>query len=210
MTIPKCPENLPTELSELINKFASIWAACTDRPKPTKETCNRWEKLLDDWVNSNDLPLFARKSSRNRGSEILHSTGRVIVPTDNSPAQWAYTLACQNEDPWPTIEKMFAKDSPDAQKIPVAKILSTEERTNLKYGTTLSKKFDVNQQGWKLGHIDRIGLRNQGELRSMNIERLKAHHKALLLPSNMFLIPKQWAGLAEIDVVAVAMTNSCE
>lgn len=208
MTIPKCPENLPTELSELISKFASVWAASSDRPKPTKDTCNQWEELLDKWVNTNDLPLFARKSSGNRGTAILHSTGRVIVPTDNSPAQWAFTLACQKK--CPTIDELRAKCSTEEQKIPIAKILSKAERINLSYGTTLSTEYDVNQHGWKLGHIERIGLRNQGEIRSMDIEKLKAHHRAFLLPSNMFLVPKQWAGLAEIDVIAIAMKNSCE
>lgn len=214
MTISKCPETLPEHLIDLLSKFALGWTSCSDRPKPNSAVCERWERLLQEWVADNSLPLFARKANRNRGHAFTHkATGRIIVPTDNSPAQWVFTKACNEECPSINdLRTWLAIPSVNQERIPIAMAFSREEKNDLTFGMTLSKAkdFDVNRQGWKLGHIEGIGLKKKGDLISMNIDELRKHHLAFLRPANMFVIPKRWAGLAEIHEVASAMINCRE
>ncbi len=212
MSIKKCPDSLPKELTELIVEFGKRWAACPERPTPSEEFCSKWECLLQEWVKDEDLPLFVRKTDKNRGHKILHeSSGRFIVPTDNSPAQWVFTMACENN--CPTIDDLRAwliEPSPFLDKvIPIAWTLSKIEKETPGYKKTLTaaKGANVNIQGWKLGHIKSIGLGKQGELCQMDIKNLTEHHMEFLRPSNMFVIPKQWGGLAEIQEVADAMSG---
>lgn len=132
----------------------------------------------------------------------------MIVPTDNSPAQWAFTLACIGECPQiECLRNWFAVPSESPERILIAFTLSNEERKQSTYKLTLQREFNVNRQGWKLGHIKEIGLKKQRDLGSMDIKNLKKHHLDFLRPANMFVVPKQWAGLAEIREVAAAMIN---
>jgi hypothetical protein len=202
MPLSRCPKELPNELSDLIVKFAQGWAKYEQRPKPNKAICDKWEELLEAWINDANLPLFIRKSSLGRG-KLISSNGRIIIPTDNSPAQWAYSLACQKK--CPSISKVrewHNISSTESNPIPVAMILSRAEQQSLGYGVKLPREFNVNHYGWKLGHIKKIGLQRQGDIDGMNLDHIKEHHWALLNPNNMFLIPMQWAGLAEVDEVA--------
>jgi hypothetical protein len=207
MPIKKCPAVLPKGLTDLIVAFGKSWANCPERPMPSVEICAEWERLLQAWVKDKDLPLFVRKTSQNRGHTILHKSGRKLIPADNSPAQWVFTRACENRCPTISELRTWLTKPSSNQEIPIAMILKKEEKKTLGYEMTLrkAKEVNVNIQGWKLGHIKSIGLNKQGALSDMDIEVLKEHHEYFLSPANMFVIPKQWAGLAEIQEVAAAM-----
>lgn len=209
MPIERCPDVLPKDLADLIAAFGKSWANCPERPAPSVEICKKWECLLQEWVKDKALPLFTRKTSKNRGHLIKHDSGRDIIPTDNSPAQWVFTRACENTCPEISDVRTWLTEPSTNQEIPIAWILTSEEKKTRGYEMTLKKAMgvDVNIQGWKLGHIENIGLRKNGKLSSMNIENLEKHHLAFLRPANMFVIPKQWAGLAEIREVAAAMVR---
>lgn len=207
MPIQKCPGVLPKDLTELLVTFGKSWANCPGRPKPSAEICKKWECLLDEWVQKTDLPLFVRKTSQNRGHTILHKSGRKLIPADNSPAQWVFTRACENTCPAIGDLRTWLIEPSLNREIPIAMILTPEEKKTLGHEMTLSKakEVNVNIQGWKLGHIKSIGLKKQGAPSDMDIEVLIEHHKDFLRPANMFVVPKQWAGLAEIREVAAAM-----
>jgi hypothetical protein len=204
MSLPDCPTELPEDLSALIHEFGSLWASSAIRPTPEKSVLEGWQKLLFEWVETPDLPLFVRKHRGDRGHELAHETGRVIVPTDNSAPHWAFTLACAGKVPsLSEIRTFLAKDS-----IPVAMIQKSIEKQAARYRCTLSKDYDVNKRGWKLGHIKPVGLNTRKSVTELPIELLKEQHIALLAPRNMFVIPLAWSGLAEVENVIQSIATS--
>ena len=102
--ITHCPEQLPSNISELLGQLGRLWAESDACPHIKKETKTAWDNLLHAWADDNSLPLLVRKGSLVRGSEIIHSSGRAIIPTDNSPAQWACHLAFR--DVIPTLQQI--------------------------------------------------------------------------------------------------------
>ena len=137
--------------------------------------------------------MLVRKARDNRGHALLHSSGRVLVPTDNSPAHWslalAYAAACPSLD---DVREMLRADC-----VPVAMVITTAEKLNARYRCTRQSTPGPNQQGWKVAHIESIGLGYTGRLEDAPLGVLRAHFKAFLAPGNMFLIPKAYAGLGE-------------
>jgi hypothetical protein len=82
-------------------------------------------------------------------------------------------------------------------------ILKKAEKAVAKYRCALGKHGTATA-GWKLGHLHPVGLGN-GELTQFPIDALKEHFRALMSPSNMFLMPLQWGGVAEIPEVIDAI-----
>jgi hypothetical protein len=198
-----CPELLPSDLSSLIESLGHAWAAHPSRPRISAHVFLHWSKLLAEWARAEDLPLFIRKQSNNRGSVVVHDSGRSLVPCDNSPAHWAYVLASKGECPsLNDIRTLLANDS-----IPVAMIQRTIEHPIAKYHCTLSNEFNVNLFGWKLAHIEGVGLKTRMSISTIPIERLAAQFLSLMAPANMFVVPLAWAGIAEIKVVIQAVAS---
>ena len=198
-----CPRELPPELVAFIDDFGRAWAASAIRPRPTDAALNHWTKLIDAWAAAPDLPLFIRKHSNNRGALVSHKSGRSLVPTDNSPAHWAYVLALSGECPsLDDIRSMLASDS-----IPVVMIQKGVEKPHARFHCPLRKHFNVNEFGWKLAHIKPVGLNNRTSLADLPIERLLEHFCTFLSPANMFVIPSAWSGLAEVESVINAVAS---
>ena len=203
-TLTHCPELLPPDLTALIDSFAQAWANSPSRPRPSANAIAHWSELLAAWVAADDLPLFVRKHSNNRGSVVSHLSGRPLVPCDNSPAHWAYVMASNGECPsLQDIRAFLAKDV-----IPVAMIQKAVEKPIAKYHCTLTKRFNVNEYGWKLAHIRGVGLKNRTHITELPPERLIAQFLSLMAPANMFVIPLPWAGIAEIETVIQAVASA--
>lgn len=199
-----CPEALPADLTSLIDSFGQAWALSPSRPQPSARVVAHWSELLVAWVAADDLPLFVRKHSNNRGSVVFHKSGRSLVPCDNSPAHWAYVMASKGECPsLQDIRALLAKD-----EIPVAMIQKTVEKPTAKYHCTLPKKFNVNEYGWKLAHIQGVGLNNRTHISELPLDRLLLQFRSLMAPANMFVVPLAWAGIAEIEAVIHAVASS--
>ena len=201
-TFPRCRHNPAPEISSLLADIGHKWALNPDRPHPTAELLARWDTLIASWLADESLPLFVRKSSGNRGSVVVHRSGRPLIPTDNSPAHWAFATACAGE--CPAIAEV--RSLLDAECIPVAMILGGAEKVGAKYRQTLGRISSPNAAGWKLAHIEDVGLGSRGSLEDFSIDRLKAHFRAFLSPSNMFVVPVAWAGLAEVPEIVAAFT----
>jgi len=204
MPLPQCPPALPRELEELIEQFGRTWASSPIRPAPTPPVAEYWKKLVSDWAAAGDLPLYIRKHNGDRGSELIHPTGRKLVPTDNSAAHWSFTLACEGITP--TLDDIRRWISDDL--IPIVMIQKTIEKPKAKYHCSLSKKFNVNLQGWKLGHILPVGLNTRQSLVEIQIKKLEDQFQCLINPSNMFAIPLGWSGLAEVNSVIGAVAEA--
>ena len=52
--------------------------------------------------------------------------------------------------------------------------------------------------GWKVAHIDGVGLGNRTTVAELSESTLREHFRKLMRPSNMFVIPLKYAGLAEL------------
>jgi len=179
-----CPSLLPIEMSSLVQQFANAWARSPVRPCPHRDQLDRWDELVKAWANDALLPLFVRKHDRNRGCVINHSSGRELVPVDNSPASWAFMLACVNRCPsLDDVRRMLVDE------IPVAMIFKSDEKIRAKYRGTLANQNNVNTAGWKLAHIRRVGLHTREPLAGIPLEALQAHFQDFLAPSNMFVVP---------------------
>lgn len=197
MPVPACTAELPEELTALIAQFGAAWAASGLRPAPPKPVLQHWRDLLADWIASPDLPLLVRKQDGNRGAELVHHTGRRLIPTDNSGAHWSFTLACEGQMPTLNqIREWFRRD-----EVPVVMIQRAIEKPKAKYHCSLARKFNVNEQGWKLAHIEPVGLKFRQSLVEAPIARLEDHFRLLMSPANMFVMPLAWAGLAEVKTV---------
>jgi hypothetical protein len=197
IVIPKCQENLPNDLMEPLKHFAFQWAQSEIRPRPKKEVIVHWSTLIDSWSNDIDMPLFIRKASQGRGKYIKHDSGRFLIPVDNSSAHWAFYMALNNEKP--SLEDIRNFISID--QIPVAMILKKEEKLVARKKCTLSKSQNLNELGWKVAHIEGVGLNESSPINYIHIETLKIHFRKLMSPENMFLIPLALEGLGEIPAV---------
>jgi hypothetical protein len=204
MPLPPCTNDLPAERVEHIERFAAAWAISPVRPCPSVAVIEHWRALLSEWAADPSLPIYVRKRANNRGAEIAHPSGRKLIPTDNSPAHWAYTLACAGECPsLQTIRQWVEHDL-----IPVAMILTASERQNPTHPCVLSNQYNVNRQGWKLAHISPVGLNTKTHLVDLPLERLVQNFLNLMSPGNMFVIPLHWAGLGETIQVIEALASA--
>jgi hypothetical protein len=142
-----------------------------------------------------------RKVDDNRGAVLNHPSGRTVVPTDNSPAHWAFALACAGERP--TLDEIRALVEADA--IPVAMILKSVERGAARFRRVLGQCPSPNAAGWTLGHLEPAGLNARGRIDVQPLALLQERFVALMDPGNMFVVPKAWAGLAELPEVVAAV-----
>ncbi|MBN1210530.1 MAG: hypothetical protein JXB05_37095 [Myxococcaceae bacterium] len=190
--LPTYPPRLPTELREPILAFASAWAASPLRPRVQPEVAHAWDALLREWIHTPALPLFVRKDAARRRPAPTHPSGRTLVPCDNSPAIWAFTLALDGN--CPTLAEVAALAANG--EIPVEL-------------TKLGRFGAFYKEGWKLAHVDGVGLRTRTPLEEVPLDTLKEHLRLLLSPSNHFAVPKVWAGLGEIPEV-IEVIRTCD
>lgn len=201
MVLATCPGKLPEDLAKLVAQFAAGWAASTARPCPAPHVLDHWTQLVHAWAEAPDLPLLLRKHRSDRGTLIEHASGRTLIPSDNSAAHWAYSLASEGECPTlDDIRSWFACD-----RVPVVMIQKTVEREKASHHCRLSPAHDVTEKGWKLAHIDPVGLNTRVPLAALPIETLKTKFINLVSPRNMFVIPSEWGGLAETAPVIETM-----
>ena len=195
-----CPNDLGLELKKSIGEVARLWFHSPFRPNISPNVSKGWSVLLQEWTADKSLPILVRKLTEDApaGSVIIHSTGRALVPTDNSPASWVFNLAEQGFVPTLSdIHEGFKSD-----RIPVAMAIKKKHKPVTKYFCNLKTvKSNPNNHGWKIAHIESVGLGQRGEIREMHIADLEAQFIRFLNPSNMFAVPKTWAGFSEIDEV---------
>jgi hypothetical protein len=187
---------IPVELSQKIRDVGRMWAASETRPRLDLETMAHWDSLIRAWADS-DLPLVVRKSGGVRGGVSNHSSGRKIVLADNSPAQWAFGkafggLRCSLSD----IRTFLDRD-----EVPFAMVRTKTATSQAAFKCTLASLDNLNQRGWKLCHIDSVGLKSRICPEQLPLETLVRHFCKLLSPSNHFLVPLAWAGLGELPEI---------
>jgi hypothetical protein len=192
----------PAAIAAGLRELGRLWAQASERPRVSMDVAKRWDDLIEMW-SASDLPIIVRKGGI-RGSAVLHDSGREIVQADNSPAQWAFVQAYAGrtytiED----IQELLHKDF-----IPFAYATKSAEKAQMKFRCTLNAKDNVNKCGWKLGHVDAIGLATRTPLEKIPLTTLVRHFSLFMAPSNHFVVPLSWAGLGEVDEFIQEIRNA--
>ena len=179
------------ELIEPLRDLGDRWAQSVNRPRPSKNALNKWDRLLKLWVGKKDLPLLMRKSGR-RGEADICSNGRKVLFTDNSPANWALGLALNGTVP------------------SIGSWSETDVRSNVPFEFTKKQGFkliDLNKAGWKICHIEPVSDRRRRKIGDIPPEEIETAFLRFLSPANMFLIPKEISGAGEIQEVINAVRD---
>jgi hypothetical protein len=199
MNVMEPSRNLPVfseslvEIQEGLRTLGKTWAISLGRPSIQRHVLEHWDALLESWKNSS-LPIIVRKSGLVRGSTLEHHEGRTVIVADNSPAHWSFSQAYSGQMPTLSdIRKLL-----EQHQIPFSYARKTAEREKVTHGCTLASADNVNKRGWKLCHMDGIGLATRTALIDVSLDKLLRHFIMLMAPSNHFLVPKHWAGLGEI------------
>ena len=190
--IDEAPERLPAALSGKISEMGAAWRESETRPRPTREVAAAWGALVDQWAGHAEMPLLIRKAKDRRGQELVHKMGRRIIVTDNSPAHWTTRLALTGIVPSLDEVRQLLEDD----KIPMQFAIRAADRSYVKYRCTLGK-YSVGNAGWKLCHIEPVGLNTQKPIEEIAITVLETAFRDLVNPGNHFLVPKDWGGIGE-------------
>jgi len=194
----ECPHPLPAELTEALRNVATIWIQSSARPRIREDILDAWDTLLLDWIHDKSLPLVMRTAKAPPGSIVTHDTGREIIPSDNSPASWALTLAERGATP----RKAEIQQSLQADSIPFALAIKAANKPVTKYQCNLAKIWDnPNVRRWKVAHIFPVGTRLRHSIAQFPLRELHIHFLRLMSPRNMYVVPKTCAGLSEIEPV---------
>jgi hypothetical protein len=178
------------------------WASSSSRPKPLPSSLARWDEVLERWVASN-LPLLYRTGKTKLwGTQTHGASGRKIFFADNTPAWWSFGLA-------------LGGDAPD-----VSRWTDVDVSANVPLGMMRLGSFrragrfrrDVNQEGWKVCHIDGVSDRSRRTpVEALDDGILRSRFRRFLSPRNMFLVPKDHAGMGELpEVIAAVRLQDCE
>lgn len=159
---------------------------------PPSEISNSWKSVLEEWLNDSTMTLFARKGGEIRGSKIDTFHERVITRTDNTPAHWIFKNLVFDKRYYTKkeIEELILNN-----QFPISFIRKSNEYETLVDGMVADKNTRLNEQGWKLAHIQRIALKRGA---NVTIDDYKNHHFNFLDLDNMYLIDKRFSGLAEV------------
>jgi len=194
------------EIRKLIAEAGRVWKNSPNNPSVNEDLVNKWEKLIHEWKEDKDMPLVIRKAKEGRGHVIRHKdTDRPLIISDNSFAHWVYYNILNDKE---IDDKDKINDLDDIKKlldmkkncpIPFSMILSGSEKDKADYQQTLGK-YSVNKLGWKLCHIDEIGLNTKTSVKDIDdIEILKEHFLKFANPKNMFLVPLEIGGIGEVN-----------
>ncbi len=187
---------IPADLSGIVRDVGQGWAVSALRPRLSSDVKARWDLLINHWVDS-DLPLVVRRSGGVRGAVVMHSSRRRVVLADNSPAQWAFSRAFAGYAYSVHEIREFLR----VDEVPFAYAVKKADRGQMEFHCTLSARDNVNKTGWKLCHIEDVGLRTRARTEDLPIESVEQHFRLLIAPSNHFLVPLAWSGIGELPEV---------
>ncbi len=178
-----------------LRRLASNWRESPTRPNVSGFDALRWHAVLQEWVRDRAMPLLVRRPRMGRGREIQHPSGRVLVPTDDAPAMYLLSLAMEQRTP----DCGMIREALLSGRMPVAAALTDDERAQARYKGTVATMDtpNLNELGYSVCHITHVGLRRVPLEERTEVE-LVAHSLLLLSPVNMFVVPKEYAGLGEL------------
>lgn len=181
-------------MRQAIFDLGAQWAINPRRPRIAEQTVRAWTQLIADWVEDTRLPLLVRKAQADRGARITGPEGRTLVPTDNSPAQWAFAFAYSGR--CPQVNEVISLL--EHGEIPVAMALRTNERERAVYKGVRGRCLGTSDNGWKLAHIEGVALGGRGRIETYALPVIAAHFARFMSPDNMLVVPAEFSGLTEV------------
>ena len=180
------------DLRSLLADLGRQWATSAHRPRPSPSSLARWDEVLERWAAS-ELPLLLRTGDRNLvGTSTRGASGRTIFFADNTPAWWSFGLALEG-------------GAPDVSGW-TADTVSTEVPLKMLGLAAFNGRFrNVNAEGWKVCHIDRMSTGSRTKVDKLDDATLTARFLRFLSPRNMFLVRKDHAGMGELPEVIAAV-----
>jgi hypothetical protein len=191
------------EISNSLRELGRAWAISPSRPRIDTKALQAWKDLARAWASSS-LPLVIRKSGLARGSVIRHESGRDLVIADNSPAQWAFNRAFGGA----VYALADVISLMEMDQIPFTYIAKASEKPLMRYKCTLKAEDNINARGWKLCHIQEIGLGTRTPIERLEIGTLVNHFIRFVDPNNHFLVPLAWGGLGEVPEVIESIAGT--
>lgn len=161
---------------------------------PDKKTITAWDKVIKEWINDEEMTLFTRKGAETRGSKVVNPHGRNIITTDNTPAHWVFKNVVLSKS---KITKAQIHLLLESNEFPIAFIRKKSEIETLKGKMVADTATRLNNQGWKLAHINPIALKRG---KNISLQDYKDHHLSFLSLENMYLIDKDFSGIAEVKL----------
>lgn len=204
--LPTCPAQLPPEICQAADALALAYANSPMRPRLTREVTAHWDDLIDAWSNREDLPLLVRKQAADIG-EILqhHGTGRALAPCDNSPAHWVVVNAFASGVAFTIRDVELALAN---HRIPVTMAMNLQEIAAAAMKGVLAKQPSAYKKGWKVDHIDDVGLGQKLRVEEIPLADLKSHFCRLMKPSNIVLVPSVLKGLGDMPAFLEAVKRA--
>jgi hypothetical protein len=129
MSFPLCTSKFADGMRAAAFDLGVKWANDPVRPRISAEATSAWSALIAEWVADRTLPLLVRRFRGNRGSSVVGADGRMLIPVDNSPAQWAFAMA--HSGSCPNLSEIMSLL--ESGSIPLAMALTTEERARAIY-----------------------------------------------------------------------------
>jgi hypothetical protein len=182
--------------NKIDNCFEDLYQLLLEARKlhfPPSELVANWETVLNSWISDERLPLFIRQPSKGRGILNEHESGRWLRITDNTPAHWVYKKNVIDNEPLTFIEVRLALTN---NNFPLA-MAKKQVEIDLKKTEVASRKHLLGNENWYLAHIKPIALSGGN---NKTIEDYVAHHRNFLSLDNMYLISKEYKGLAEVEM----------
>lgn len=158
---------------------------------PCETIIKSWERVLIEWIKDDTMPLFVRKGAETRGTILENFLQRKIMTTDNTPAHWVFKNIVFEEK---KFTKNDIKNLLQNNNFPIAFIKKKEEQNTLIGKMVADNDTRLNNKGWKLAHIEGIAMKRG---KNVTLTNYKEHHKRFLSLTNIYLIDKQYSGLAE-------------
>jgi len=178
-----------------LRRLASDWRESPSRPLIAGSDALLWHETIHEWVRDRSMPLLVRLPHLGRGREIRHASGRILVPADDSPAKYMLSAAMLKRPP----DRDLLYAALCAGRLPVAASMTEEERDRARY-TGTEREMDapnLRELGYAVCHITRVGLR-RAPLEERTEVELIAHSLLFLSPVNMFVVPREYAGLGRL------------
>jgi hypothetical protein len=201
--LPKCPVPLPPEISSAAEALAVAYANSPMRPRLAVEVTAHWDALIDAWAEREDLPLLIRKQAADIGELLRHrESGRLLAPCDNSPAHWVIVNAFASGAAFRMRDVELALTN---HSVPVTMAMNLQEIAAATMKGVLAKQPSAYKKGWKVDHLDDVGLGQKLRVEDIPLADLKGHFCRLMKPSNIVLVPSVLKGLGDMPAFIAAI-----
>ena len=181
------------EIREKIREIGVLWHSSEHNPSIDEQVLLNWERVLQEWIQDDTMPLIVRKETNRKGQSFIHSCGREVIISDNTFAIWVYGRVMKGEVY--TLSEL--KEMLYRNEIPMVFMQTNDVKEKAKYTKPLGS---YSLPEWKLCHIEPIGFNTNKSIEELDVDSIKEHFMKYANPNNMFVLPKEIGDLGEISI----------